>query len=373
MTQAASDVENGSFEPESLGEVVKRSDELGHLARLFQSMVREVHAREEKLKRDVEILAEETGDRYRLVLGSSSSIAGAIDLANKAAASRSTVLLLGESGTGKELFARAIHGWSERRAEPFVAINCVGLSKELLESDLFGHERGAFTGAHQLKKGKLELANGGTVFLDEVGDVSPDIQSKLLRFIQERELERVGGTQPIRVDVRIIAATNRDLEQEVKAGRFREDLFHRLQVIPIALPALRERKEDIPELIDFFLRRFSTETKKQFINVAEGAKNKLLAYSWPGNVRELSNVIERAVVIGREPTVTIEDLPRRIVSAPPEVVNDTFSYREAIDATKRDAVLKALNQTNGNRAAAAKLLGIQRSYLLQLIKAFKID
>ena len=196
----------------------------------------------------------------------------AINVARKAAASRSTVLLLGESGTGKEVFARAIHQWSERREEPFIAINCVGLGKDLLESELFGHEKGAFTGAHQLKKGKIELAHGGTVFLDEVGDISAELQTKLLRFLQEREFERVGGTQPIPVDVRVIAATNRDLSSAIKDGRFREDLYYRLNVIPNSLPPLRERTEDIPVLAQFFLKRFAAETKKIFSGITREAE-----------------------------------------------------------------------------------------------------
>src|ERR671923_693625 len=210
----------------------------------FDIVVRKALERE-GLKRELELFSEEADKRYRLIVGKSEKMKEAVDTARKAAASKSTVLLLGESGTGKEVFARAIHNWSERKDEPFIAINCVGLSKDLLESELFGHEKGAFTGAHQLKKGKMELAHGGTVFLDEVGDVSPDLQTKLLRFLQEREFERVGGTEPILVDVRIIAATNRDLEAAVKSGSFREDLFHRLNVIAITLPPLRERKDDI--------------------------------------------------------------------------------------------------------------------------------
>lgn len=226
----------------------------------------------EKLKRGLGRFSEETGDRYRLIGGESPKMRDAIETAKKAAASRSTVLLLGESGTGKEVFARAIHEWSERRREPFIAINCVGLSKELLESELFGHENGAFTGAHQLKKGKLELAGGGTLFLDEVGDISPEIQTKLLRFLQEREFERVGGTQQIRVDVRVLAATNRELASAIREGRFREDLCYRLNVIPIALPPLRERKEDIPVLARYFLRRTAAETKKNVTTIAEAAE-----------------------------------------------------------------------------------------------------
>jgi transcriptional regulator with PAS, ATPase and Fis domain len=190
------------------------------------------------------------------------------------------------------------HNWSERKDRPFVAINCVGLSKELLESELFGYERGAFTGAQQRKRGKLELAQSGTVFLDEIGDISQEIQTKLLRFLQEREFERVGGTEVIRVDVRIIAATNRDLEKAVQTGQVRADLYYRLNVVPIALPPLRERKEDIPVLVRYFIQRFGQESKKNFTDMSGAALEKLLANDWPGNVRELANVVERAVVLG---------------------------------------------------------------------------
>ena len=202
---------------------------------------------------------------------------------------------------------------AKERHEPFIAINCVGLSKDLLESELFGHEKGAFTGAHQLKKGKMELAHGGTVFLDEVGDISAELQTKLLRFLQEREFERVGGTQPIHVDVRVIAATNRDLSSAIKEGRFREDLYYRLNVIPISLPPLRERREDIPVLAKYFLRRFALKTKKNFTGITAEAEARLVAYAWPGNVRELANVIERAAVLGQGPEITLDDLPPRIV------------------------------------------------------------
>ena len=268
----------------------------------FEIVVRKA-LESEALKRSWELLAAETDSRHRLIIGESKPMADAVDMARKAAASSATVLLLGESGTGKEIFARAIHHWSERRSQPFVAINCVGLSKELLESELFGHEKGAFTGADQLKKGKLELANGGTVFLDEIGDMSAELQTKLLRFLQEREFDRVGGRDPIRVDVRIVAATNRDLESAVKENRFREDLYHRLNVIPITLPPLRERAEDIGALAEHFLRRFAAESKKTFTTLADDALARLTAYHWPGNVRELANVIERAVVLGQGPTL----------------------------------------------------------------------
>jgi two-component system, NtrC family, response regulator AtoC len=327
----------------------------------------------EKLKRGLERYSEETGDRYRLIGGESPKMREAIETAKKAAASRSTVLLLGESGTGKEVFARAIHEWSERRREAFIAINCVGLSKELLESELFGHEKGAFTGAHQLKKGKMELANGGTLFLDEVGDISAELQTKLLRFLQEREFERVGGTHQIRVDVRVIAATNRDLTSAIRAGRFREDLFYRLNVIAIPLPPLKERKEDIPVLAQFFLRRFASETKKIFARITEAAQMRLAAYEWPGNVRELGNVIERAAVLGEGPEIGIEDLPPGIRWAELESTVDGFSYRCAVDAARAEVVKKALAHAKGNRAAAARILGLHKTHLLNLIKTLRIE
>ena len=305
-------------------------------------------------------------------MGQSVQINRAVETAKKAAASRSTVLLLGESGTGKEIFARAIHNWSDRKDKPFVAINCVGLSKELLESELFGHEKGSFTGALQLKKGKMELAHGGTVFLDEVGDVSTELQTKLLRFLQEREFERVGGTKPISVDVRIIAATNRDLNNAVQEGKFREDLYYRLNVVPLILPPLRDRKEDIPGLADYFLKRSALETKKNFTAIDEEAMKKLIAYQWPGNVRELANVIESAVVLGQGPELTPHDLPAKVVSTVPKVVPNGFSYHGAIDDYRRELIARTLAHTEGNRAAAAKILGLQRTYLSRLIKSLRI-
>jgi DNA-binding NtrC family response regulator len=337
----------------------------------FDIVVRKALERE-GLKRELELFSEDADKRHRLVIGKSAKMAEAAETARKAAASNATVLLLGESGTGKEIFARAIHNWSERKSQAFVAINCVGLSKELLESELFGHEKGAFTGADQLKKGKMELANGGTVFLDEVGDVSAELQTKLLRFLQEREFDRVGGVRPIHVDVRIIAATNRELEDAVKEDRFREDLYHRLNVIPIKLPPLRERAQDIPPLSQYFLRRFSLESKKSFVEITKDALAKLAAYHWPGNVRELANTIERAVVLGNGPVLRIEDLPGRITASEERKRPDNLSYRQAMEATRRDLVLKALAESRGNRAAAAKSLGLHEKYFLRLIKTLGI-
>jgi len=347
---------------------VPKPFEPDHLALTVQKVLER-----ERLKRGIEVLSEEVGDRYRLVVGKSQEMNQAIDLAKRAASSQSTVLLLGKSGTGKEIFARAIHNWSERKTEPFIAINCVGLSKELVESELFGHEKGAFTGAHQLKKGKIELAQGGTVFLDEIGDITPELQTKLLRFLQEREFERVGGTKPIRVNARIVAATNRNLDEAVKSGGFREDLYHRLNVISINLPSLRERREDITDLAHYFLRRFSRETKKNFTEITKEAQENLFAYDWPGNVRELANVMERAVVLGQGQKIALQDLTARFGVPQPKVAASGMSYHEAIDAARRDYILEALKAANGNRAAAAKALGLHRTHLMRLIKTLRID
>ena len=356
MKEGAYDFIPKPFEPDHLALVVEKALE------------------RERLRREVTILSEEVSERHHLVLGQSATMNLAVDSAKKAAHSKATVLLLGESGTGKELLARAIHNWSDRKEKPFVAINCVGLSKDLLESELFGHEKGAFTGAHQLKKGKMELADGGTVFLDEVGDITSELQTKLLRFLQEREFERVGGTRPMRVDVRIIAATNRDLDGDIKQGRFREDLFYRLNVVPIHLPPLRERKEDIPELAKYFLQRFSKETKKNFGEITREALDQLLAYQWPGNVRELANVIERAVVLGQGPKLAPGDLPSSIAGGGGQGTSPAgLSYHEAIDAARREMIQKALAQADGNRTEAAKLLGLHKTHLFRLMKSLKID
>lgn len=325
-----------------------------------------------KLRSDVQFYAEELGGRHRLVSGNSESMRQVLSEARKAAAARATVLLLGESGTGKELFARSIHNWSDRRLKPFVAINCAGLAKDLLESELFGHEKGAFTGAHQLKKGKLELAQGGTVFLDEIGDLALELQTKLLRFLQEREFERVGGTAPIAVDLRIIAATSRDLEAAIRAGLFREDLYHRLDVIALTLPPLRERKEDIPALASYFLERFASETKKNFSGITDEARDKLIAYAWPGNIRELANVIERAVVLGEGPELTVHHLPARVIGAQPAAVSDEVPYHDAVNSYRRELIVRALASAQGNRATAAKNLGLHRTHLMKLLKALRI-
>jgi DNA-binding NtrC family response regulator len=333
----------------------------------------------ERLSSQVHVLTEAVGQRYRLVGGQSTAMQQALALAQRVAHSQATVLLLGESGTGKELFAHTIHAWSPRQAHPFIAVNCVALTKELLESELFGHEKGAFTGATQLKKGKVELAQGGTVFLDEIGDMSLELQSKLLRFLQEREIERVGGTRPIPIDTRVIAATNRDLPQAIRGGHFREDLYYRLNVVALTLPPLRERQEDIPALAAFLLQHFAAETKKPVQGFTPEVQSRFLGYAWPGNVRELANVIERAVVLGEGPEVTLQDLPLELIDAftyrvealsslasPPQ----TLSYHDALAAFRRDLLRQALDQAQGNQTAAARALGLQRTYFQRLLTSF---
>jgi DNA-binding NtrC family response regulator len=325
------------------------------------------------LKREVEVLAEESRDRYHLIVGESRRMKVAVETARKAAASNATVLLLGESGTGKELFARFIHNQSERADRPFIAINSVGLSKELLESDLFGHEQGAFTGAHKMKKGKIELANGGTIFFDEIGDISREMQAKLLRFLQEREFERVGGVTPISVDVRVIAATNRDLGAAVKSGAFRDDLYHRLNVVAITPPPLRERKEDIPMLAEYFLRKFSAAARRKIIQISDEALSKMTAYDWPGNVRELANAIEYAVVLGSGAVIEPADLPSHFFGEISLKRAEGLSYRDGVNAARKEMVVKALRKTDGNRAAAARLLGLETKYFLRLMKSLAIE
>lgn len=327
----------------------------------------------QRLKRGVEVLSQEVGERYQLIVGGSARMKQAVDLARKTAASNATVLLLGESGTGKEIFARSIHNWSERADRPFIAINSVGLSKELLESELFGYEPGAFTGAQRRKKGKVELAQGGTIFFDEIGDISQDLQAKLLRFLQEREFERVGGTISIAVDVRVIAATNRDLERAVREGSFREDLYHRLNVVAIKLPPLRERREDLPILSDYLLRKQAAAVGKNITGFTDEARERMAAYSWPGNVRELANVIERAVVLSSGPSITLRNLPSGIAAGESSGLFENLSYRDGMNAARKLLILKALSRTQGNRSAAAKLLGLESKYLLKLMKSLEIE
>ncbi len=286
----------------------------------------------------------------------------------KVAPTDATVLIYGESGTGKELVARAIHRNSPRAAKPFVAINCAALTETLLESELFGYEKGAFTGAIMQKKGKLEVADGGTVFLDEVGEIPLALQPKLLRAIQEKQFERVGGTRPVRVDVRWVAATNRDLRAAIRKGAFREDLFYRLHVVTIELPPLRERRSDIPLLAAYFADKFGRRLGRRNPGISPQARTVLMNYDWPGNVRELENAIERAVVLGASDLILPEDLPETVLDPTPPEAEVTGSLHRTLREEKRRLILRAIEQAGGNQTEAARALGINPTYLSRLIR-----
>jgi DNA-binding NtrC family response regulator len=328
----------------------------------------------DELKRTVTALRSEMESRFDPLVAASPKMAEVIQTARKVAQSDTTVLLFGESGTGKDLLARSIHGWSGRRNKVFRPVNCVALSEELLESELFGHEKGAFTGASAQKRGILEVADGGTVFLDEIGDMKPGLQAKMLRFLQNREFDRVGGTRTIRVDVRVVAATNRDLQQAVKAGTFRADLFFRLNVVNLTVPPLRERLEEIPQLVEFFLKKYCGEAKKPVMQITPAAMKVLAAYPWPGNVRELQNAIERAVVLKTGEVLTPEDfaLQPMDLSAEDAAVKN-LAYHESIEHHKRAIIRRALVRAGGSQTRAAELLGIQRTYLSRLIKHMEVQ
>jgi transcriptional regulator with GAF, ATPase, and Fis domain len=284
----------------------------------------------------------------------------------------STVLIEGESGTGKELAARALHRNGPRAGKPFVAINCAAIPETLLESDLFGHERGAFTGAAALKKGRLEVADGGVVFLDEIGELAPALQVKLLRVLQEREFERVGGIHPIKVDIRLIAATNCNLEQAVREGRFRQDLYYRLAVLKITMPTLRERQEDIPMLVRHFVQKHAKRCKVKPRPVSREALARLVNYEWPGNVRELENAIERALVLGASDMILPEDLPESLLERPPMPEMNEAKYHAAVKELKKQLILDAVEQTQGSYAEAARILGVHPNYLHRLIRNLEL-
>ena len=302
------------------------------------------------------------------IVGQSPALRATLDIIRQAAPSSATVLLLGESGTGKELFARALHEHSSRAQQPFVPINCAAIPETILESELFGYERGAFTGAVARKEGRIERAQGGTLFLDEIGELSPAVQVKLLRFLQEGEIERLGGTSTVKVDSRVVAATNRDLSAAVQAGKFREDLYYRLNVIQVVLPPLRERVEDIPLLADHFVARYAAKNNKQFSGITPGAMEALEAYAWPGNVRELENAIERAVVLSPGSEIDIDALPQPLLHAargprgpiPPALEGRTLSIPlgTTMEEIELRVIRETLRHTKGDKNLAAQLLGI---------------
>ncbi|MDA8082059.1 MAG: sigma-54 dependent transcriptional regulator [Nitrospiraceae bacterium] len=330
-------------------------------------------------------------DFHRLI-GDSPQMEKVYDLIEKIADTESTVLISGESGTGKEVVAKTIHYNSSRSQEAFVPLNCGAIPRELLESELFGHEKGAFTGAVNMRVGRFELASGGTIFLDEIGELHPSLQVKLLRVLQEREFERVGGMKTVKVDVRILAATNKDLEQETKAGAFREDLYYRLSVIPLHIPPLRERKEDIPLLMDHFVNNFARKKKKEALKVAPRAMACLKVYPWPGNVRELENLVERMVILDEDGIIDLDDLPERFHSLQRgggacsgrgkmlsdesgefTLTDEGIDLNEVIDRIERGLILQALEKSGGVKKKAAELLGLNRTTLLEKLKKKGIE
>ena len=313
--------------------------------------------------------------------GTSAALEKVIRQARAVAGTNATVLLAGENGTGKEILARAIHEESARRDAPFVAVSCAALPESLVESELFGHEKGAFTGAHAAKKGRFELADGGTLFLDEIGELSQSVQVKLLRVLQERAFERLGGTKTLTVDIRLIAASNRDLEREVESGRFRRDLFYRLNVVPLTLPPLRERREDIPVLAAHFAAKAAEKHNRAVPALDPALLDALAEYDWPGNIRELENLIERLVVLTAGARLTVEHLPEKMLHVVPErapaVGDDGAGGDTTLDGAvvqlRRRMLAEALRAENGNRVAAARRLGISRSYLHRLISELGVE
>jgi two-component system NtrC family response regulator len=328
-----------------------------------------------RLRIENERLREELRQRYGELIGGSPPMRQIYRVVDKVARTRTPVLLLGESGTGKELVAREIHRRSDRAGEPFVPLNCAALPESLLESELFGHEKGAFTGAVGLRKGKLEAAHGGTVFLDEVGELVPALQVKLLRFLQDQVFERVGSNRPIELDVRLVAATNRDPAKSLEDGSLREDSYYRLNVVSIGLPPLRERREDIPALVEFFLDRYCRETHRK-VGMGRDVLAALIEYDWPGNVRELENMIERLVVLADGSEIRLDELPERMrpamVSALPGTRTE-IGLTERVELFERAQIAEALRASAGNQTRAAEALRIRRTSLQYKLKKYGLD
>lgn len=329
------------------------------------------------LERENTLLKQQLKKKYRFenFVGDSKPVQKVFELIERVADTDSTVLIAGESGTGKELIANAIHYNSYRRDNAIVVINCGAIPEELLESELFGHEKGAFTGAHKMRVGRFELATGGTIFLDEIGDMSPNLQVKLLRVLQEHKFERVGGTRTLEVDVRIIAATNKNLTNAVNKGKFRPDLYYRLNVIPIRIAPLRHRKVDIPLLVDFFVERFNRLKRKQIAGFDKDAMDALFKYDWPGNVRELENMVERVVILANGDIIGLNDIPdsirgraKRIELVRPTIPKRGIIFDEAVEEYEKELILEALKETNWVKSKAAKLLNINRTTLIEKMK-----
>lgn len=309
------------------------------------------------------------------IISASSSMDQALSIAARVAPSLANVLILGESGTGKELVAKALHLASHRSDKPFIAVNMAALSDNLVESELFGHEKGAFTGAQQQRKGRFEMANSGTLFIDEVGDIPLTTQVKLLRVLQEHQIERIGSSSPIKVDVRVVAATNKDLEELVKNGGFREDLYYRLNVVKIAIPPLRERKTDIPLLVDHFIRKYKELNGKAVSGLSREAIDQLMKYSYPGNVRELENIIEQAVVLSRDEMIGIDDLPMTIQNhfSTPAYDSSSGTFQERVEAFEKKLITDAMRESNGVKTHAAGLLGMTERHLRYKLQKYEMQ
>jgi two-component system, NtrC family, response regulator HydG len=338
---------------------------------LIEKGLENYHLRTENL-----VLKERVGDRFDFsrIIGRSPKMKTLLDTLAMVAPSDATVLIMGESGTGKEVAANAIHHNSPRSGQPFVKVSCAALPEALLESELFGHERGAFTGAVSRREGRFQLAHRGTIFLDEVGEMSPALQTKLLRVLQEKEFEPLGSARTIKVDIRVIAATNKDLAKEVKEGRFREDLYYRLNVVPITMPPLRERKEDISLLADHFLTFFREKNRKPLKGLSDKALDLLVRYDWPGNIRELENCIERAVIMARDEVIVPSDFPPQIqLSGEGDKKDVGIFYGMSLAEMEKELIVKTLAETGGNRTRAAEVLGINRRTLQNKLKEYGIN
>ena len=357
MKQGAFDYVAKPFNPEELRVVVKKALES-----------RKIYFENISLRKELEEKME-----FDMIVGKSKAMHQVMDIVKRVSSSDSTVLISGESGTGKELLAREIHKHSFRKSAPFVVVDCGALVETLFESELFGHVKGSFTGAHQTKHGRFEVANGGTIFLDEISNISLNIQVKLLRVIQEREVNRIGSTKPIKVDIRILAATNENLAECVRKGKFRDDLFYRLSVVPIHLPPLRERKEDIPQLVDNFLKKYNKRAKKNVRSISPAVKKALMEYDWPGNIRELENTIERAVVLSRGDVLELEDLVYHEIGSSLTLLDPVGGNYKTLDDIEREYIKLVLQNQYGNKSKTAKILGIDRKTLLAKIKKYNLQ